>query len=204
MAEAQSKLNSVRESMANCGDYADIARKYYDATKNAAKDGDQAAQMCYVQSGFESGYVYVEEKPLYTDDDIADYKADSPRYISEAFMRGDWRVVQILTTHFFEPSSGLIALIDHIGEPETAYKMVRLLQLGADADYAKTLSYTLEGLAHPDLVPSAALPKDKISEAEAWAQQMYSRHFSKSPKLTREPVPCADPSNNKGVVDRHP
>src|SRR5262249_51487561 len=83
IADAQLKLDLVRNSIANCGDYADIAQKYYEATKTAAKDGNQDAQMCYLQSGFQSGYVYAEEKPLYTDEDIADYKADSPKYISE-------------------------------------------------------------------------------------------------------------------------
>lgn len=204
MADAQLKLHLVRNSMAKCGDYADIARTYYDATKVAAKHGDRDAQMCYVQSAFQSGYVYAKEKLRYTDDDVADYKADSPRYISDAFTRGDWRVVQILSTQLFEPSSGLIGLIDNIGKAETVYKMKRLLQLGANADYAKTLSYSLDGLAHPDRVPSAALPKDKIAEADAWAQQMYSQHFGMSPKLTREPVPCADDSNNGSGIDSQP
>jgi hypothetical protein len=192
MTDAQLKLNSTRNSLANCGDYADVARKYYDATKVAAKNGDQDAQMCYVQSAFQSGYVYAEEKPLYTDEDVSDYKADAPAYISAAFMRGDWRVVQILSTNFFEPSSGLISLIDQIGEPETVYKMDKLLQLGAAADYAKTLGYSLDGLAHPDLRPDAALPESKIAEADVWAQQMYLDHFAASPKLTKAPVPCAD------------
>jgi hypothetical protein len=196
MAGAQLKLNSVRDSMANCGEYADIARKYYGATKVAAKTGDQDAQMCYVQSGFQSGYVYANEEPLYTEQDVADYEADSPKYISDALARGDWRVVQILSTHFFEPSSGLMGLIDHIGEPETVYKMEKLLQLGAAAGYAKTLSYTIEGLAHPDLAPDQALPEQRIAEADAWAEQMYAQHFTRSPKLTREPVPCADDSKS--------
>ena len=196
MADAQLNLNSLRNSLANCGDYADIARKYYDATKVAAKSGDQDAQMCYVQSGFQSGYVYADEKQLYTDEDATEYKVDAPRYISEAFTRGDWRVAQILSTHFFEPSSGLIGLIDHIGEPETVYKMEKLLQLGAAADYAKRLSY--------DLAPNEALPEHKIAEADAWAQQMYTEHFLNSPKLTQPPVPCADGSNSSSGIDGQP
>jgi hypothetical protein len=70
--------------------------------------------------------------------------------------------------------------------------MEKLLQLGASADYAETLGYSLDGLAHPDLRPETALPESKIAEADAWAQQMYSQHFAMSPKLTQAPVPCAD------------
>jgi hypothetical protein len=157
--------------------------------------------MCYVQSGFQSGYVYANEERLYTEQDVDDYKADSPKYISDALARGDWRVVQILSTHFFEPSSGLIGLIDHIGEPETVYKMEKLLQLGAAAGYAKTLGYTMEDLANPDLAPDQALPERAIAEADAWAEEMHAQHFAKSPKLTQEPVLCADDSKStSGIV----
>jgi hypothetical protein len=48
----------------------------------------------------------------------------------------------------------------------------------------------MNDLTHPDLKPEAALPQNKIAEADAWAKQMYSQYFSSIPPLTKEPIAC--------------
>ena len=176
MADAQLAQNAVQNRLADCGrDYNEIDRAYFDATVAAAKSGDTDAQMCYVQSSFADEVV--GSPRFYTDEDASAYKATAPQYISDAFTRGDWRVVQILSVHGV---GGLLYLLADAGTPDTFYKMNRLLRLGAEGQYARVLDGDVR-----DLAP------DKLAAAEAWATAMYSQHFSASPKLIQAPVPCA-------------
>jgi len=184
MAEAQLAQNAEQNRLADCGrDYNKIGRAYYDATVAAAKSGDTDAQMCYVQSRFADEAV--GSPRFYTDGDMNTYKATAPQYISDAFTRGDWRVVQILSVNSVGPGSGLLYLVPGAGSPDMFYKINRLLRLGAEGQYARVLDFEVRDL-----------PPDKLAAAEAWATAMYSQHFSASPKLTRAPVPC--PSSVEG------
>jgi len=81
--------------------------------------------------------------------DIEDYKADSANYIAAAFARRDWRIVSLLSTHFIDPPRGLVTLLDGIGQPETTYKMKKLLRLGATGDYAASLDEALSVYLRP-------------------------------------------------------
>lgn len=179
MADAQLALNSLQNDMADCGrDYNEIDRAYYEATVAAAESGDTDAQMCYVQSGFADEAV--GSPPFYTDGDRSTYKATAQQYVSDAFARGDWRVVQILSVNNVGPGSGLLYLVEGAGSPDTFYKMNRLLRLGAEGQYARVLDADVR-----DTSP------DKVAAAGAWATAMYSQHFAGSPKLTQRPTPCA-------------
>jgi hypothetical protein len=179
MADAQLAQSAVQNRMADCGrDYNEIDRAYFDATVAAAKSGDTDAQMCYVQSRFADEAV--GSPPFYTDGDKNTYKATAQQYVSDAFVRGDWRVVQILSVNNVGPGSGLLYLVPGAGRPDMFYKINRLLRLGAEGQYARVLDADVRDL-----------PPDKLAAAEAWATAMYSQHFSASPKLTQAPVPCA-------------
>jgi hypothetical protein len=184
MSKVQLAQNAEQNRLADCGrDYNKIDRAYYDTTVAAAKSGDTDAQMCYVQSRFADEAV--GSQPFYTDGDKNTYKATAPQYISDAFTRGDWRVVQILSVNSVGPGSGLFYLVPGAGNPDMFYKINRLLRLGAEGQYARVLDFEVKDL-----------PPDKLAAAEAWATAMYSQHFSASPKLTQAPVPC--PSSVEG------
>ena len=48
----------------------------------------------------------------------------------------------------------------------------------------------LQGMLHPDLIPSAAVPAEVAKEGDAWAQQTYINYFAGVPGLTEAPVVC--------------
>jgi hypothetical protein len=90
----------------------------------------------------------------------------------------------------FHPGSGPVVSLDKIGEPETVYRMRKLLRLGASGGYARSLDADLYGMIHPDLVPEAALPADVVKRSDAWAQQTYNESFSSSTGLTESATVC--------------
>lgn len=71
------------------------------------------------------------------------------------------------------------------------YNMTKLLRLGASGSYARFQDSRLEGMIHPHLIPSAALPSEVVKEGDAWAQQTYTDYFAGVPGFTQEPVVCS-------------
>jgi hypothetical protein len=187
--DAQRLVGAAQRSSASlhCGDDEHhLFRDYYDSTKEAAKRGNTDAQLCYLQSNFlDSG-----NPQQYTQAEIADYQASSAKYISEAFARGDWRIVKLLSSGHHGEIVGLMLYIPDIGTPETMYKMNMLLRLGADGEYANELDAAMEMIAQPDGHENPDLPENKIDEANAWAQKTYSQYFASAPRLSKDPYPC--------------
>lgn len=181
----RNRLAAAEKTLAECGDVTNIARQYYDATREAAKAGDADAQLCYLQSAFNWG----SQLPI-TEADVAEYVQISPTYVDAAFKRGDWRIASLLTRRGFHPGSGPVTRLEKIGQPETIYRMVKLMRFGASGRYAFGLDNQLELLEHPDLNPAAALPPDTIKQANAWAQETYNAYYSGVPGLTEPPVVC--------------
>jgi hypothetical protein len=181
-------LDSAQRSFAklNCGDEHNLFSKYYASTKEAAKSGNIDAQLCYLQSNF----LDLESKPHYSPADKAEYQVASPKYIQDAFSRGDWRIVRLLSTDHHGGLTGLALYIPNIGDPDTVYKMTRLLRLGASGEYAEQLDSRLDDLAHPDGKENPELPQAKIAELDDWAQKTYSQYFAGAPSLTKPPYPC--------------
>jgi hypothetical protein len=177
--DTQNRISAAQATIAACGNASEVLNNYYNATKAAAKNGDPDAQICYVASYF----LDLEQKPHYTDADAIEYKAEAPKYVADALKRGDWRIVQLLTAQHFSPTSGYFTLLDHVGEPETIYKMDKLLSLGASGEYAAELSALMDGLAQ-------RLAPGKMAEDDAWAQQTYNEYFAGSPGLTQVPEIC--------------
>jgi hypothetical protein len=185
--ERQNATSSARASMSACPKDTDILKTYYDSTKAAAKKGDPDAQLCYLGSYF----VGPDGKAAYTDKDVEEYKSSAAGYISDAFKRGDWRIVSFLAQSNFGPTSGLFPKIENIGQPQTVYKMDRLLRLGASGAYAKSLDLDLDELKQLHGRENGALPPSEIASAEEWAQQTYTQYFAGSPDLTTAPAICA-------------
>jgi hypothetical protein len=172
--------------MAHCEDERELFQKYYDSTKQAAKSGNSDAQLCYLQSYF----LDLNNIAHYTQADIAEYKAASPKYIEDAFSRGDWRVVQLLSSDHHGGITGLSLYIPNIGMPDTIYKMTRLLRLGASGEYAEQLDAKLDTIARPDGQENPELPQARLADADTWAQRTSSQYFAGTPRLTKPPYPC--------------
>jgi hypothetical protein len=186
--DEQTHITRFQRAIANshCADEHDVLSAYYNSTKQAARQGNTDAQLCYLQSHF----LGFDEKGHYTEQDIADYRASSPLYIEKAFHSDDWRIVQLLSTDNHGGLSGLSLYIPDIGMPETIYKMTKLLRLGATGDYAKELDVQLNDRARPDGKENPYLPQSKIDEGNAWAEKTYAQYFSGAPHLDKTPYPC--------------
>jgi len=184
----QKAAAAARASMAGCpNDEGATLRDYYNATKAAARDGDADAQLCYLASYFEDA----QGKSHYTDKDVEEYKVVAPEYVSQAFKRGDWRIVYLLSTRDTGATRSLLTLLDDIGQPETIYKMNKLLRLGATGDYAEFLDGTMRGYVHPDaLAKGDALPEHKVVEADKWAEETYDEYFAGQNPLNEAPAIC--------------
>jgi len=178
---------SAQSSMAGCpDDDAAVLSQYYNATKTAARAGDADAQLCFLGSYF----VDAQGKSRYTDKDMQEYKSEAPEYVSQAFKRGDWRVVQLLATRFHSPPHSFVTLLDDIGQPETIYKMNKLLRLGATGDYAASLDSTMSDYTHPTGPGGSPLPQQKVAELDNWAQETYTQYFAGQKPLTEAPAIC--------------
>jgi hypothetical protein len=186
IATAQQRIYTLRASMTECGPEKEIARKYYNATKAAAKNGDTDAQLCYIQSAFSDS----EGNMQYTNDDIAQFKSDAPRYIADAIARGDWRVVYFLSLERLSPAFGLAHYIDGAGSLETAFRMTSLLLLGADDDYGRTVKVLRDSIPQSGAPAGQELTPAKIASADEWAKNTYDQHFAGTARLTRSPIVC--------------
>jgi hypothetical protein len=187
--EKQATITRFQRQIADvhCPEDADLVKNYYDSTKQAAQHGDVNAQLCYLQSSFTE---FDARSQHYTDKDVADYKASSPVYIQQAFQRGDWRVVQLLSNDRHGGITGLAIGIPDIGTTRTIFKMLTLLRLGAIGDYANQLDSQIDMLVRPDEKANPELPQSVMDEDKAWAQETYSKYFSSSPRLKETPFPC--------------
>lgn len=188
--DEQNLIQADQEDMAGCPKEGEaILKEYFDATKAAARAGDADAQVCYVGAVFSD----VHGRPRsVSQEDIEEYKSLAPQYVSDAIHRGDWRIVDVLSTRDLEPNTrGLSAHLDHAGDPETVYKMDKLLRLGATGEYAASLDAMLsDDLARLNEEGEAAAQKSRVAEADRWAHETYDQYFGGQPPLTEAPGGC--------------
>ena len=193
----QLKLGEVRNSMSDCGSDHDIIQRYFLETRDAARLGDQDAQLCYLTSFFSDGTA--DSESLYTDADRTEYQAVAPAYVDAAILRGDWRIVTLLSTNVQGfPPSGLSGYLPHSGEFDQAYKMKILLRLGAIEPYTKSLDRSIS--AETEEVEQGNVQGVTVASlgiAQASAQDMYIKYFSASSRLTGPAAPCDDNSRKE-------
>jgi hypothetical protein len=183
--DVRSRVAAAQAAASMCDD-ADMGKRYFEATKQAAKNGDVDAQLCYLRGDFFSP----EGTLIFTDAELEEYKKVAPRYVDGAFKHGDWRVVALLSTRRPHPDGGPSHLLEGFGDRPTIYKMTKLLRLGASGPYADFLDDQLEGMIHAPMNPALALPPEVVKDGDAWAQQTYTEYFAGGPGLTEAPVVC--------------
>lgn len=175
--DVKSQALATQSANAGCSQDAETThRKFSSSLVQAARAGDSDAQLCYFEWA----------GPLSGAGDISLYKREASLYMQKAMVRGDWRMVQLLTT---PPESvahggvGVMANLDIIGKWFTVYRADRLLMLGANEDYKKALQVDAKDAA-------SHLTAAQINNANVWAAQEFQRHFTNSPKLSAAPVSC--------------
>ncbi len=181
--ERKRELGELEAKAQGCkGDLGELSQDYYRATKEAAAAGDQNAQLCYIQSMFGEGFRFSPEE-------VRDYSSRAAAYARSAFMRGDWRIVEL-----FEDSGSIHGgLLQRIAPPNPGmrYRMKRLLRLGATGDYAKLFDRGMAGsIAAKDPQGNPKLSPDEITASEHWAQEVYNKYFANSPTLSEAPEVC--------------
>jgi hypothetical protein len=160
------------------------------ATRAAAEQGDEYAQICFIRGRFRDWGR--RNQPLLPQSDVDAYLTFAPQLIEQGLARGDWRIVAMFSRASFLLAPGdLLTRTDYgVGTPQTVYKMTRLLQLGANQSLAANLQQSLNQMAHPDGDVNPALTAEEAAASDQWAQAMYAAHFASSPRFDEMPVGC--------------
>lgn len=186
LEQARRQMQASRGELAGCPDAATVARRYYEAARDAALAGDADAQACYLLDFFDNP----DRTPLIlTAREIADYRQAAPRYLSDGLARGDWRTASLLAFHYVDGNTLLPLVASQ--KPIDQYVMKRLLQLGADGQYAHLLEMEIQAaFLSPGFDGRPRLTPREAAEGTARARALYHRYFEASPRLRAEPIAC--------------
>jgi hypothetical protein len=172
------KIADANRQLSQCSAVpAEIEADFYRTSIEAAKAGDPTAQLCYLQSNFDL-------KRSFTDDEVAYYRSVDAGYINGAIDRGDWRAIALMAQRKRDPAHRPTMRGQLTGDdPYTLYQMNRLLGLGADGDFRRSVNNEAE-------IAKEELTDDQIDQADKWASQVYEKHFASSPRLGERPAIC--------------
>lgn len=159
--------------------------------RRAAQEGDVDSQLCVMEQRF------LDPRTKGLTEDEAEHRLENlEKYHSDAYRRGDWRIVQLDALRALTVGHGPIGshLLDTppVGLDQY-YKSLLLLRKGAEGDYAKSLDSEIERIRHLDSSPDTGrtpMLEDERVEAEKKADEEYSAFFSKSQRLQSPPAPC--------------
>lgn len=177
-------LAQFKKDLSLCSESKNLQSDIYLAYRAAAEAGDVDAQLCFAAGfGRQEGNSGISG----IDDYDADYRSLAAKYVEAAFARGDWRIVEKFSQqHTFMGDVSLAAVYPY-GTPEVAYKMNRLLQMGATGQYADEVADTIKDLTSPDAQGRDRLTSQQIQDGDKWAEKMYSSFFERSARLTKAP-----------------
>lgn len=139
----------------------------YDAALAAGLDGDRDAALCYVLAPWPA-----TEGGNFIPQVLAQYKANASALIEDSIEAGDWRMVDLLIGLNASPTTGLLANAI-VPDRAKAYAYAKLKRLGATGNLAARMDKEISMLQNQ-------LPANKLVEADQWAAQLYSNHFSTS------------------------
>ncbi|MFC5437307.1 hypothetical protein ACFPME_12115 [Rhodanobacter umsongensis] len=186
IARSEVTIRELTDTVAACPADTASAMHFYEATKLAAAQGNADAQACYVQSLFQSNGVQL----TYPQREIDDYRRDAPRYISDGLARGDWRMVSLLARGGHD-GDGLLPLIAG-NDVYREYVMNRLLQLGADGEYAHQLEASIRfHYLSPSTTQAPPLTQEQIARGNQEATALFHKSFDRQPLLNGPPSVCA-------------
>ena len=177
-AKLRPMLEAAKEASTSCGVISSPEAVFYQATKEAAEQGNLDAQLCYLRGLFEFG------TPL-SEADRSEYTEHARTYIESGLQRGDWRIIELLRLSDRPRASGLTLPSRVLGaDRPSVLQANRLLKLSAsDKKYAASL----------DVMPAGRGPEPTphdLAQAQQWANTTYNLYFKRSPRLPERPEVC--------------
>jgi len=183
MSAVNGELREQEAKSGTCPEKLAAASEYYAALRDLALQGNLNAQRCFIQGYFgESSEAEIFLTPAQYDE----HPVLARKFIEAGFERGDWSLVHVLarTRIGFPGDSNLYNAWPHgFSTPESAentYRMNYLLLLGNQPEeYESDDPGRLIDLwrKNSNLLQ---LSDQQLDEAEAWAKDMYRRHFAGS------------------------
>lgn len=158
----------------------ELARR---AILQAAQLGDADSQLCAIT------YYFID----------ADHRSLIANYQDQGFARGDWRAVRLMALRTISDGPQLGARVSSPPNPDDPvmyYRMMSLLQLGANRVYALDLQDEMDSFdALNDAINAhggAGFSHEQAIEAAAWAQEQFQKHFALSPRMDAAPPLCGE------------
>lgn len=180
--DRKKEIGIINERMSKDGcdtHAANFQREYFEATRAAAKAGDADAQLCYLESNFNLSFSSANQQ---------EYAKVAPVYVRQAFQRGDWRAVLLLSRDTYPP--GLLGQVVE-ADPLTLYKLNRLLRRGADGTYGSALDIFAQTLTTtPGSNGTPYVDSRQAAAADRWVDETYSKFFSSSPPVDENMPAC--------------
>ncbi len=167
-------VDDAKAKAASCDAELIESSAVYERLRTLALTGDPTAQSCYITGYFGGGAWDYKENHIDANQ-MEEFHELAPKFVDAGLERGDWRVVKFLTMRRFYVGSGMLLGAYPYGpdHPETTYRMEYLLMLGNQQDG--------EGLDARQVVdewkPDERVSAEQIAKAQAWAHQMYEKHF---------------------------
>ena len=165
----QKQVDFVNQSESTCaGADVSILNDEIPAALGAAQLGDQRALDCYV------GIEFMDAPDLLDHPEwLTQYKLNAMMLAQTALQNGDWMVVSLLQDAY-AGRLGSVLLGQLTGtDLALSYRYLVLQRLGTNDQSANYLDRKIAELA-------SSLTPDQISNANAWAQDAYSRYFKGS------------------------
>jgi len=169
------------------GASADMLASLVPNLQRAAQLGDAYARACYLDRGPNYDPASLLDHPQR----LGDYRRSAQQMIDAGIESGDWQVVNLLRGAYEPGAANLLsAVVDK--EAYQRYRYLKLFRLGAAADPAAADPAQLD----KDLrAASMKLTTAQITQADAWAEQTFTRNFQGKPIGADGPLwdPCVFP-----------
>lgn len=162
----QREIAFVQRNAAFCADTdAETLVQLAPATLKAAQLGDLTAIRCYIGNEIQMVPGLLDHPEW-----LGDFKRNALPLAQYGFEHGDWGTAALLGHAYGGSFSSSFFSQVVKPDPLQAYQYLKLQTLGARGEFAQKLQ---------NQVASAAdgLTSDQISQADAWAQDMYARYF---------------------------
>lgn len=169
------------------GASADMLASLVPNLQRAAQLGDAHARACYLDRGPNYDQASLLDHPQR----LGDYRRSAQQMIDTGIENGDWQVVNLLRGAYEPGAASLLSAV--VGkEAYQRYRYLKLFRLGAGSDPSAADPAQLD----KDLrAASMKLTTAQITQADAWAEQTFTRNFQGKPIGADGPLwdPCVFP-----------
>ena len=173
LANLEAHLSYARQESKKCEGLEEKQLLVTPTMLEAARLGDVAAGVCYVE-----GYLISDPRLFDHPEWLTDFKTNAPAIAQAAVANGDWGAVAQLQHAYARDGSAALMLGRIVApDPVQNYRYLKLRRLGANAESAPYYDRDLSFVGH-------GLSADQIAAGDAWAQDTYLRYFNAAPENT--------------------